>query len=231
MKTLIVTAGSNRFREYARLMEQHVNAMAAEVEGGIECCDLSDKIPWDKLRMPAHCKFYCWDLVPKSVDRIVWVDADAYLTRALTEAELPTAPFSAVRDYWMLVGPTHTKNKQLTRERLVFRDCTRYFNAGIFVCTRECMPAWKMAREIKDTMFIPHKGDGFMEQDHWNYAVWQKLGHTTADGAGWHEMDYKYNVMHTVAPPPEQEIVIFHVLGLHRRYDVLEACYAKESAR
>jgi lipopolysaccharide biosynthesis glycosyltransferase len=220
MRSLIVTAGTgDRHRDLARLMEAHVNEMARQVEGGIPCSDLSDLMPWDEMRIPHHCKFYIWRLVGDGIDRLIWIDTDTFMKRAITEDELPDVPFAAVEDIWQKVGMEGHKRKLLEHDRCIFKTYQQYFNAGVMVCRRDAIPVFDLAREIANTKF---KRSKFYDQDHFNYAVWVTLG----DGeksTGWHALDRIYNVQEPYKPCPGA--VVLHLLGPDRNHKRLEEYY------
>jgi lipopolysaccharide biosynthesis glycosyltransferase len=197
-------------------MEAHVNRLNEGVAGAISCADLSDFMPWDEMKTPHQAKFYIWRYVGDSIERIIWLDTDTFMRRALTEDELPDVPFAAVEDVWQKVGLVGHKRKLLDHDRCVFKTYQQYFNSGVMVCRRDATEVFDLAFATRNKMF---KRSKFWDQDHFNYSVWTKLG----DGersTGWHALDKKYNVQEPYKPC--HDTVVLHFPGPasgHRRLE------------
>lgn len=229
MRTLAVTAGTpGRHAEYARLVADRINMYARRERGALSCIDLSDAVRWEGLAKPGRCKFTLWDLVDRSIDRIMWVDADIYVARPILERELPDHPFSAVEEW-------RTNRRGLSQAyQAVFGGYPRAFNSGVFAATREAIAAFDLAREVADTIFVGKHWKS-MDQDALNYGVWKTLGDTTEDGAGWCRLDPKFNVMYQQSEDfcgERKEGVLYHFWGIRKSvYPTLEDVYADTADR
>jgi lipopolysaccharide biosynthesis glycosyltransferase len=201
----------------------HVNRISADVAGAIPAVDLSMNMPWDEMRVPYHCKFYVWRYVSKEYDRLIWVDTDLSIIRPIMEDELPDVPFAAVEDHWQVTGPEGHKRKLLTKDRNVFRTYQQYFNAGVMICRRDAAKVFDEAFKIRNDMFRSKRHNRreheFMDQDHFNYAVWTTLGDGERN-TGWYALDRKYNEQ-----TPENAVddaIVLHFCGPNKDVERME---------
>lgn len=205
-KTLIITAAKGvRHERWAAQLVRHLNWL----HGDIPAIDLSRRVDWDAMSCPLMVKAHVWRLVPEQVERIVWIDVDTYVTRPIYGNELPTYPFSAVPDPW--VATTVADNKD-TGEFALYRYLPGYFNSGVFVATRDSIPAFEWAIE-QELNLQREDVDWFREQDLLNYAVWTMLGGQRHDDPGWHVMDEAWNYMHSNRLGSMSDAVVIHLAG------------------
>ena len=92
MKTLAVTAGLGPFAGFARRLAsrfERLNGIHLRVIGPRDVRRFGAR-----LASPMLVKLLAWEVVPRDVERIVWVDADCVPIEPL--GEIPRAPFAAV---------------------------------------------------------------------------------------------------------------------------------------
>ena len=199
MKAVAVTAGNEGWFRYAACrFAFRWRALSTLIEDGFPCIDASDMIPWNRLHHTMFAKAFLWDVVPKDTDVILWVDADVFQSRPVGLSELPTAPFSAVRDM-------KTGLEAVRREWPRAHEVPSFFNAGVFVATREAMPVFEdMQHHTIEGLGEAPYGD----QCWWNLYVQQRLG-------GWNQLDQNWNYLVGEATPPRP--LFLHFAGVNRR--------------
>jgi len=198
MNTVIATAGCGDFRHWAAKLI----ARCRKIQD-VPCLDLSDTADWSGLPHPAWIKARLWDMVPRDVDRIAWLDADVYPLRPMSLEDV-SAPFSAMPEPGGLPGCEKLKMPQLPKT---------YFNAGVFVATRNVRHIFeKMKRKMHD----PVQGC-FYDQTWFNMLL---RGNANPLPTTW-------NWMIDSDEPPEC-VVNVHAAGLGgaSRWKVLRALYA-----
>ena len=228
--TVLVTAGIKREHEaWARRLVNHVNALASNAAGSVRAVDLSTKIPWGSLSYSPLAKLHVWRCLPDTVDRVVWVDTDTYVCRAILENELPRGAFCAVRDPWIQGGAKAATNKVFTGERLVFLKSPAYFNSGFFCATRESIPAFELAIAEE-----PHKFRRrplwTREQDLFNWAVWKTFSDCSPNDAGWVEASERWNVVPSKLADKSIEPIVIHAVGSRNKAVTLNALFAGKKA-
>jgi len=192
-KTIIVTAGyGHHHTAWACHLVDHVNRLADGVAGAvnaIRAVNLTSKISADELSYPPMAKLYVWRAVPADVMRIIWLDTDVYVRRAILEDDLPWNPFSAVQDPWVRngAGVVHT-------DRDMIRGLPRYFNSGFYCATRDAVPAFDLAIAEQDHRFAANR-NWTHEQDLFNWAVWKEFAGCSPTSPGWTEAGERWNML------------------------------------
>lgn len=223
-KTLIVTAGHGEpFRFWASRLVNHINTMADKTPGAVRAYDMSDDIKWEDIKYVMMCKLYAWRLVPADVERIMWIDTDCYTTRAIMDAELPWEPFSAVVDPWAL--KLAADNIPMPGKRKTLMQLPGYFNAGVYIATRQAIPVYEAALAAGPCMFTKRPSPA-CEQDLTNYMVWQALGHGTE--AGWNALGEEWNTMWDFPVNPKTVPIVMHLAGMDtsRRSQILDEFFS-----
>ncbi len=153
MSTLAVTYGDGSFQPIAESFARRF----AEING-VESLAI-DPLDAPPLDDPSWIKAFLWDLVPKSVDRIIWFDCDCIPIAPIMDL-LPRSdyPFGAVLDI-----PESTT--EALRHYPEAKKCKYYFNAGFFFARRVTQPLFE---EWKG--FI-EKNAGFRDQTSLNVLL------------------------------------------------------------
>ena len=227
MKSLIVTAGTGQtYEDEAKRLTGHINRISAGVAGAVPALDLSDQVPWGKIGHPYMVHVWLWKILPKDIDRLVWLDTDTYVTRPILSEELPTAPFSAVRD-----GYTNAHNsKSFMRDRKVLRGIPSYFNAGVFYATRESIPAFELFAEMEPVMFR-ETSRPLREQDLLNWTMWKHFANCSPRDCGWNRIGGQWNANPTRQMCNDEDVVVVHPYSLtkKRKKEVLDKLFAGKS--
>jgi lipopolysaccharide biosynthesis glycosyltransferase len=92
------------------------------------------------LASPKFAKCYLWDLMPDSVDRILYYDRDIVPMRAL--GELPDADFAAAPD----IDQVLERGKTLWP---LFQQTRFYFNSGLMLARRNTRPVFDMVKSMQ----------------------------------------------------------------------------------
>ena len=221
MNTLIVAA-ANGFvqRPWAKRVVDKINSLC----GDVPAIDISDIIPWRSLTYPPMAKLHIWRIVPKSIERLIWIDSDTYVNRPIFYDDLPTEPFSAVVDPW--IATSIVDNKAVGKYAL-HGQLPLYFNSGFFVARREAIPVFDYAIELegqrpKDDV------DFFREQDSFNWAAWTVLGKQQPGNPGWNRLDEDWNFMYKNRISSTPKPIVVHLAGtdeLEKR-SILSSLYA-----
>ncbi|MCK6376013.1 MAG: hypothetical protein L6Q69_18205 [Zoogloea sp.] len=193
---MILTAGFGVFEAIA----PRVAVMASRFMGWPVYSILPWHFDFSVLPHPAWVKAFIWDFVPEHVERLVWVDADAVCIRPF--GTLPGAAFSAVED---CDSTFKGERKKLTP----VNECDRYFNSGLFVCTRQSRPVFD---ELKDMMFEREHG-GCLEQSWLNILVQRRLG-------GFDPMPRGCNWIPVCSPDKPGRLRVIHLAGWDMRYRI-----------
>ncbi len=120
-------------------------------------------------------KAYLWDFVPPSTKRICYMDSDILPRSPL--GKLPNAPFSAVAE------PGGAEWEKKHGHGATVSGIKNYFNAGVFVCTRESIPVFE-ALKLHD--FLKTDQSIMYEQTWMNHFVQIILG-------GWNPLPSSWN--------------------------------------
>jgi len=131
MSTLAVTFGDGLLQPIAEGSARRF----AELNG-IEALAI-DPLDAPPLEDPTWVKAFLWDLVPKSVDRIIWFDCDCIPIAPVMDL-FPRSdyPFGAVPDI-----PESTA--EAMRHYPEAKKCKYYFNAGFFFARRVTQPLFE----------------------------------------------------------------------------------------
>ena len=145
-----------------------------------------------------------WDYIPKDIDIVWWIDADTY----------PTARFELVDKLSEMKGfyaaSDHPRAvKEATDAGF---PCTRYFNMGVWIATRDQAPLFKKLKEICEG---PGPHHWLRDQTHAN-MLWPN----------WKDITNKYNYMTQINPIPMKDPRIIHFAGGGIRAARLELAYA-----
>ncbi len=187
--TIIVTAGyGHHHAAWACNLVDHVNRLADGVAGAVHAVNLASKIPFDELSYPPMAKLYVWRAVPADVMRIIWLDTDVYVRRAILEDDLPWNSFLAVQDPWILNG-----TGVVGKDRDMIRGLPRYFNSGFYCATREAISAFELAI-AEQHRFAEHR-NWTHEQDLFNWAVWKEFTGCSPASSGWTEAGERWNTL------------------------------------
>lgn len=134
MSTLAVTFGNGSFQPLAETFARRFSAL-----NGIDAMAI-DPMDAPPLEDPSWIKAWLWDLVPKSVDRVVWFDADCVPVAPVMDL-FPSHdyPFGAVSDM-------DSSITEALRHCADAKSCQYYLNAGLFFARRVTRPLfdeWK----------------------------------------------------------------------------------------
>ncbi len=153
MSTLAVTYGDGSFQPIAESFAHRF----AEING-VEAIAI-DPLDAPALDDPSWVKAFLWDLVPKSVDRIIWFDCDC----------IPIAPVMDLfpnSDYpFGAVGDIPESITEAMRHYPDAKKCKYYFNAGFFFARRVTQPLFE---EWKGYI---EEGAGFRDQTSLNILL------------------------------------------------------------
>ena len=196
MKTLAVTAGLGPFAGFARrlaLRFEAVNGIHCRVMGARDVRRLGAS-----LASPMLAKLLAWRVVPGDAERIIWVDADCVPLAQLDA--LPCGPFAARPDF---PGTREAAARTIPAAGTL----PRYFNAGVFVATRDAEPAF--GRLARDVSRLP--ADTFGDQTFLNLEVRRCLG-------GFETLPPEWNWRPDRDGPPHMGVRIIHVARGGRRF-------------
>lgn len=215
MKTMAFTAGTRWWYPNAsRRFAARWNRMSAYIDDGFKCVDLSERIDWKALKHPMFCKGFLWDYAPPDVERIVWFDSDTFACRPVGTGELPTEPFSAVRE-------KDAVTEQVRESKWPgHREIIEFFNAGVFVATRAAMPVFDdlKAHSNKGGEVAQH-----IDQEWMNLFVARHMADFQSNPTGWNELPGRWNwfkFKNRVNRP-----IIVHFAGVWQRAVVLDLLY------
>ncbi len=196
MKTLAVTAGLGPFAGFARRLAsrfERLNGIHLRVIGPRDVRRFGAR-----LASPMLVKLLAWEVVPRDVERIVWVDADCVPIEPL--GEIPRAPFAARSDF---PGTREIAARTVPRAA----GLKRYFNAGVFVATRRALPVFEEL--ARDVALLP--ADLFGDQTFLNIEVERRLG-------GFTELAPEWNWRPDREGPPRAGVKLLHVAGGGRKF-------------
>ena len=155
-----------------------------------------------KIRSPHWIKTFLWELAPSRIERIIWLDVDVVLMRAMDL--LPDAPFAAVHEEFQHF--THCKSVSAEVRKL-----TKFFNTGFFAATRAAMPAFVAAQ--KSMWDEPGLAGAHSERACLNLKVQELLG-------GWKELPPIYNWMPSNGYPDALCIMVHYAGGSSEKHHV-----------
>jgi len=214
MKTVAITAGVNVHRKWAGWLAERINKHASVFTDAITCLDISEKVEWKEIGNPVMVKLRLWQYVGDDIERILWIDADCFVTRPIYEHELPTFPISAV---------SIIKGHRLVRRKdgPVIARLANFFNGGVILSTREGKRAFDHALEIeKESMLTIHRC-----QDERLLNLTSFLNFAHLNSVGWHDMGTDWNNQSCHARPT-QNTVIIHFDGEKNRDSLLSGLYS-----
>lgn len=199
MKTLAFTAESNS--QYESLAVE-VSRRFKELNG-IECRVLTpSNFNFTKVRSPHWVKTFLWEQTPDDVERILWLDVDVVLLRAMDP--LPDAPFAAVHDEFQHFN--HCKSVSAAVRRL-----PNFFSTGFFMAQRASIPAFVEAQ--KNMWEEPGLAGAHGERSCLNVAMFDILG-------GWKELPPIYNWVPSNGYPNDKCIMIHYAGGSAEKHHV-----------
>lgn len=152
---------------------------------------------FSRLRSPHWIKAFLWDLAGDEADRITWIDSDAVCIRPLPP--WPNAAFAAM-DELTTVFSTEALWPSLG-------TLNRYFNSGVFSCTRASRPAFDRLKSMME-----EAPGHFQEQGAFNLAVTATLGSffPLAPVCNW--LRYRFG-------PPPPSCCVLHLAGVGAKGD------------
>jgi hypothetical protein len=127
---------------------------------------------------PSYMKAWLWDVVPKTVERILFIDWDVIPLRSMPM--LPDVPFAAAPDDQMFIDRRVGDYPILTAT-----NC--YFNAGFFIARRDTLPIFEQVKLFAFNKINEDQTRGDFEQTVLNLLM------QTSVGVTW--MPYAYNVI------------------------------------
>lgn len=205
MKTLIVTAGRRwEFPVIAARSARWCNSLLETAGSGIRAVDLSPIIPWKKIRYSYFSKAYAWDVVPRDVDRIIWMDCDCILLRPIMDGDIPDCDFGAVPD-----EGADVTNYRLTVDAL--KDLPNFFNTGVVIAKRSTIPVFEEVKTHHKEMTGQWHDQGWF-----NLAVERHLG-------CWTRLDEEWNAI--VGRARTANPFIMHLAGMWPRAYYITAMY------
>lgn len=153
MSTLAVTFGNGSFQLIAETFARRFEKL-----NGIKAVAL-DPLGVPALEDPSWVKAWLWDLVPESVDCIIWFDADSVPIAPIVDL-LPKSdyPFGAVQDMQDSIT-------EAVRHCAEAKECKYYFNAGFFFARRVTRPLFE------DWKALMRDGAGFRDQTSLNITL------------------------------------------------------------
>ena len=159
-------------------------------------------------------KLHIWEYVSQDVERVMWIDADCFVTRGIYEGELPEFPVSAV---------SIIKGRRVLRRKdgPVFCRLPNFFNGGVLVCTRKGKIAWDEANAVP-----PHERDMIhrcRDEVLLNWRAYENFRHL--NGVGWHDMGTDWNNQSCHSSPTENTVIV-HLDGKRRREKILKDLYS-----
>jgi hypothetical protein len=184
---LAVTYGINEYAPLAEALASRWNRISK-----FKMVDLSPHMPIERFYWrPGFGKAWIWDLVDKKVDRLLWVDADAFLVRPIPPERVPNVPFAAVPDDPAVIE----RVVKLNPGSVELAKLTSVFHAGVFVARRD--ETTKAFDELKDGVHQASYGARY-EHMMLNLAVSRHVGR-------WHKLPPEYNCMPGPGAKPGSE--------------------------
>lgn len=156
MKTMAVSFGDGKYSEFAKAAVKRFQRLN-DTEGMVlDIMKLPPALPYSPW-----AKAWIWDLVPKDVERVVWLDADVVPIKSIMDL-LPDfeVPFCAVLD-------SVKGGRQVAEwydESVV--ELPHYFNSGVFVAHRQTEAMFK---EWQEAAFV------VPQPPHWDQTPLNKL--------------------------------------------------------
>jgi lipopolysaccharide biosynthesis glycosyltransferase len=218
MNTLAVTAGVRYwYNEAAVRFTNRFNRLAAMIDDGFQCVNANDLLPWDRIKDHRFCKSHLWDVLPASVDRIMWFDCDCFQVRPIGLSELPDVPFAAALDTkWC---------EEKTREKWnPGNDVVQFFNSGVMVCKRETRDVFDQVKAISDEMTEAEEPGGDHGDQRWlNVFIARKYKDFVNNPTGWHELPYEWNAIKGRRMPLRP--IVIHYAGVWERWYYMQLMY------
>ncbi len=153
MNTLAVTFGDALYEPIAKVFAKRFQEL-----NGIDTVAIDPK-DCPPLEHVSWIKAWIWDLVPASVERVIWFDVDNIPIAPVVDL-LPSYdyPFSATLD-----SPATKQEATWTSEEV--RACEYYLNLGFFVARRVTQPIFDELKTYVDRKL------GFIDQSAFNVCL------------------------------------------------------------
>lgn len=214
MRTVAITAGVHYwYPEAAKCFAERWNRLAGYVDDGFECIDLSNVLPWKDMVDHCFCKYHVWDVIPEDVERIIWVDCDCFQTRPVRLGELPDARFSAVPD-------AEQSQEKMRAGWPPAADVVRFFNAGVFMCTRELRPMFDVMKAIDQDLSATRD---YGDQSWINLHVARTYKDFNTNPTGWYDLGNEWNSLPDKEQPSRP--ILVHLAGVWNRWNYLKLMY------
>lgn len=226
-KAIAVTASiGTPWRAYSKLLTDRMNQLAEQVPdgGGLRCLDISEQVPWDKV-MARHvflCKLYIWDIVPKDIEGVLWVDSDVFQPIPIPISALPTSPIAAIQDPWQRLDQPERKKSCLGPGRKDLINLTAYFNAGIFWMSRKAVPMIEKSKVDVVDMF---RRSYWPDQDIFNWETPRMFGSPANQGRGWDYMDPRLNAIMWHGQVFAKDPYLIHFCAMQDKFAHMKAAY------
>ena len=145
-------------------------------------------------------KAFIWDVVPPSVDRIVYLDLDTFLFRPFDE--FPDVPFAAVHD----IMNTFMSEKACVG---ALGELTAYFNSGVMIVRRDAKKVFDEAKK-----WVDKPCGGCVDQSRLNLIVHSMLG-------GFHPLPSEWNWFLSRERPVDP--IVMHMAGMFSNHERVSA--------
>lgn len=153
MKTIAITYGDGEYLLWVRRMAAHFERLNDIPTLVIPPADCPEGLPH-----PAWIKAWIWDFVPHDVDRIIWLDGDVVPMKSIVDL-LPgdDIAFAAVED----IAPSVADARKTYPPA---RGFAHYYNAGVFVVTRELQQGFEAFKEMRHKPEILYAEQSYLNQ-------------------------------------------------------------------
>ena len=124
-----------------------------------------------RLPVETFYKFYAVDLLPKTVDKVLYLDCDIIVNGDISQlwtADLTDKAIAVVHDYLSYVAPNDWSN------RLQYPVEAGYFNAGLVLINLDYWRKYDISGKLFGYIEKHHKKLSYMDQDVMNSLLWDK---------------------------------------------------------
>ncbi len=144
---------------------------------------------WGRMSIETYYRLAMPDLLPASLEKVIWLDCDTVARRSLTElwdADLGENAILAVQD---LVVPYVSSRYGVAPYRdLGLNEHDKHFNAGVMVVNLK----WWREQHVLDTALE------YLRRHHSTAWFWDQEGLNVALHARWGELDHRWNQIASV---------------------------------
>ena len=190
----IADCALNKFRDLVERYGQRI-IIYNSVSTNEKVLSLVHRAWLDYFSPAAIGRLFIWEILPISVQRIIWLDADTIVNMdiaKLWQERVGKNGFAAVVD--KIVVNLYGKETILSREKTF--DTKRYINAGVVLMEREyfCLPDW-MGMVVKFLERYPNAW--YAEQDILNYYFGKEcrlLSECYNTLVGWQQVQHINNI-------------------------------------